>query len=202
MQSYNNDEERQLYDNYINAKYEYISKIRDRKISEICIEYKDYVWDKDHWGYNLLFSKNCNDNNRCKDIKKIYNKLVLLCHPDKCNEEYATTIFKLVHELYINNNLDRMLELYKYYKSHNSFKHYIIENNITKEEQINKWENEIWYIWYYGKDNIKELLKLIFIPHKEYEMRITERLQEIDRLKKENEMLQEKIDALLAIRDG
>uniref|UniRef100_A0A6G6ACZ8 J domain-containing protein n=1 Tax=Borely moumouvirus TaxID=2712067 RepID=A0A6G6ACZ8_9VIRU len=176
-----------LYQNYLKAKYEYLKKFSEKSIPQFISETKNYVWDKDHSLYECIkFSPIQKPN---KNVKKLYKKLSLLCHPDKCTKFWSSEIFQIVNESYLKNDLNKLNELDKYYREHKTFNNYLHGiNRLNLSDQIKKIESEVWYIWTSPEADInyRNILKDIFIPVEEYEKRCVERLL---KLRKENDEL-------------
>ncbi|AVL95106.1 hypothetical protein ma719 [Moumouvirus australiensis] len=188
-----------LYQNYLKAKYEYLKKFSEKSIPQFISETKNYVWDKDHPFYECIKFSPIQEPN--KNVKKLYKKLSLLCHPDKCTESWSNLIFQIVNESYLKNDLDKLNELDKYYEEHKTFDDYLHgSNELNLSDQIKKIESEVWYIWTSPEADIscRNFLKDIFIPAEEYEKRCTERLL---KLRKENNELKIQYDQLSKLMD-
>ncbi|AGF85003.1 superfamily protein [Moumouvirus goulette] len=188
-----------LYQNYIKAKYEYLKKFSEKAIPQFISETKDYVWDKDHHLYNYI--NNIPIHKPDENIKNLYKKLAILFHPDKCNESWSCEIFQLVNESYLKNDFNKLNELDEFYNKHKTFDNYFSDDNsLDLLKQIKKMESEVWYIWTSpdADVNYRNILKGIFVPVKEYEIRCQERynilIEENIKLKKQNDELYELLD--------
>ncbi|BCS83497.1 DnaJ super family protein [Cotonvirus japonicus] len=189
------DESIKLYNEYINAKYNYINHLKNQLTHQFILETKDLVWDETHWAIGtFLKSKNPSDyknsNSDNTELKTLYKKLSMICHPDKCSESWATKIFVLVNELYTNSNIAKLKELLNIYENQGSFAAYIDSEDILidKETQIKCWESQLWYVWLspVADTNLRNLLKDILITPEEYNKR----------LKIQNDKLEQEINDL------
>ncbi len=165
-------EELNLHSKLVEAEYEYMNYLRDKKLPEFTKETQNYVWDKTHWYYKYIFPEkndNCdlndccdsndccgsNQNNDAKLQKKLYKKLTLICHPDKCEKSWAIDVFKLINEANQCNDLDLLKKLNNHWDTYKNFENYQI---IEKEIFIKKCKLELWYLWSHpGYSCLKEM---------------------------------------------
>jgi hypothetical protein len=163
------------YQNYVDSEYNYLKHIRNKKITQFQEETQNYIWNKEHFYYKYMFetSNICIDINKetgeiiydkPKKIIELYHKFSLICHPDKCKEEWGKNIFILIKKAYDENNIELLEKINLYYEENKTLENYKTDNfkeEINKEEQINKWKSELWYHWYYVNNS---MVKNIFIP--------------------------------------
>jgi hypothetical protein len=172
-----------LFDDYLKNRFNY---------EMTYYEYIDAIQQN-----SLLFSKRENVNSddkddKDKDIKKIYNKLAILCHPDRCNEEWGNHIFLILNDAYNNKNLIILQNLERYWDENKTFENYDIFKNYNKadkveadeagetkkdkdididiektQKEIEYMKSEMWYLWYYSDNTV---LKNIFIPKEEFDL--------------------------------
>lgn len=193
----------ELYQKFINAKYDYISYIRQKQLPKFLEEVKDYVWYKDHWAYGVWHPDSpagiIDDELDCKagsdnansDLKQLYYKLSKITHPDKCVELWAQQIFVIINEAYNKNNYEKLKEISDHWDKHNTFEFYL--DDISKVEVIKSWTSECWYDWFNNPDS---LLKQVLISPQEYEKHLQ---KECDRLKEENKRLKKIHDDLIKL---
>jgi len=146
--------EKLLFDNMINAQYEYLTYIRPIKCNEISLKIKDKAINPFHWKakyMDILCDNNSDEKNNSddkKDIKKQYKKLLLTFHPDKNpdQKELAEEYFKKLTSLIETNEVE-ILDLLEI--SDNPWK--IMENimdtngNYYRLLKINKFMSERWF---------------------------------------------------------
>jgi hypothetical protein len=93
-----------LYNDYVTALNKWINYIKPKVIKN----YNDLLdkHNKKHYKYEYYAQKykdnNNIDNNERNDIKKIYNKLSIIFHPDKFAK--SNDLFILIKKFYDNNN--------------------------------------------------------------------------------------------------
>lgn len=175
-----------LHQQYIDAKHAYLSYLRHVSIPKISEETANYVWDTQHWGYRYMFPKlgdirDVQDKEKeppSQQCKELYRKLVLLVHPDKCQHPISADIFKEITEAYNCNDVSTLQHFDIFYQQHGSFETYTKDTNvkISKEEEINIWEKQLWFQWLQPDS----LVKKVFISPEELSLREKERLLDCD----------------------
>lgn len=184
----------ELQSKLIDAKYNYMKYLREKQMPKFNEQTRDYVWDENHWYYKYIFptkqninsneddsinymqNENNDNDDKTNDVlqKKLYIKLSLLCHPDKCNEKWSNDIFRIINDANKKNNVTVLQNIMNYYKKNNSLEGYCDEY-IDKESIIIKWQNELWFRWFNGS-----MIKDVLITQDEF----------ISRVKKLNEALE------------
>jgi hypothetical protein len=184
-----------LYNKKIDAEHDYINYLRENKLETFKSDTKDYVWDKYHWYYKYIFPEEDSDifniyesDKKQTDVASNYfKKLSVICHPDKCAENWAHQIFIKATNAYKNNDIKSLESMYLHWELYKSFNNYNSSIN-DKTEDIKKWKSELWYLWYYGEDIYKD----VFIPPKIMSERQNKLIQENEKMKDKLEQLQDK----------
>nr|WBF70469.1 hypothetical protein [Megavirus caiporensis] len=189
---------------YISAKYKYIKLFMSQAIPKFINDTSDYVWDTEHDFYKYIKKPNDNISLYDSNTKKLYKKLVLLSHPDKCDNKWSEEIFIQINEAYINNNYQRLVEINQHIENNTITE--LLSSNIDSidkmEKEINTWQSQPWYIWTSpdADANAKYILGQILITKTELEHRKqikqTELENENNYLKNENNYLNSLIDQL------
>jgi hypothetical protein len=210
------------YQNFISSEYNYLEYLRNKKIPQFQEETKNYVYDKEHPYYKYMFGENININinidsdtgeahyeelsesNKSQKITELFRKLSLICHPDKCQDEWGKNMFIFIKKAYDENKIDILEKIMFYFEENKTLDGY--QNNsevtnenkiITKEEQINIWKSEAWYNWYYVKNSI---IKMVLVSENTLIMRNIKRKQKLEeenlKLREENAKMQEMLKTL------
>ena len=165
----------------VDATHEYMCHIKKEWMPKMARETAGYVFNQHSIYYNLIFGK-------CKpqtdNHKKLYNQLVLITHPDKCNSPDAGRLFNLVSGYYTTNNTNGLQKMLDWWDTNGSFEGFeqfisnsasvleseeIDEDTLSVEDKknlINKWQSELWYVWYSA--SYSTILKDIYMPYEEY----------------------------------
>jgi len=157
--------EQKLYDAKIKAEYEYVKYLESKKKAQFHEETKDHVYNTEHWYYKMIISKQLANNNQTEiasvtkadvdnDCKALYKKLSIICHPDKCHEEWATKMSSIINKAYEENDKIKLDELNTYFETHSTFADYDV---IDYVKEINSMKSQYWYQWYYDNHIIKDL---------------------------------------------
>lgn len=191
----NDPYEKELYDNMIDAEFKYYEYLQGKLAPQFLKETQGYVMDTSHWGYKHFKTGNTNDEDikflsktdRDK-LKSLYRQLSIICHPDKCKEDWAEETFKFLNKKFHNNDLISLQELNTHWVDHSTFKNFqfIIERNKSKVEIIDEWKRQIWFQWFIPNSLIRE----VFIPKEKYIEKIKKECKDLE---KENEDLRHKI---------
>lgn len=186
--------EHTLYNEMIDATYKYYEYIKPIWTEKFLNETREYVWDIDHPLYNSCILKQHDESKCTEDVKRLYKKLALKYHPDKCNNPL---IFPQIHELYIQGHIKKLQQIEQCNTIDNVL--YLIDSfnrelykELSKEQQIEKWKMQIWYQW----NNPESIFKLIFITKDELCRRVQQRQYEIQVLQQEIQELKFKISNL------
>lgn len=179
-----------LYADMINTAYKYYEYIKPIWTQQFLNETRDYVWDLDHPWYNLYISTADNESIQTDNIKKLYKKLALKYHPDKCHNPL---IFPRIHQLYMQGDIQKLEHIDQCNHPDEVIK-YIDHMNgeLTKEQQIEKWKMEIWYQW----KNPNSIFRLLFITKDELSRRMEERHYKIQLLQQDIQDKQREIQEL------
>ena len=168
--------EHNLYAKMIDSEYEYFEYLRKIKLKSFDEETKEYVWDKQHTYYKYMFpdgtigvteNKNDYECSKKSENNQLYKKLSLICHPDKCPENWSLKMFVIVNDANINNDTKLLEEIQSYWEKYKSFDKYDNKTS-NKKKQIDKWKLEFWYLWSLNDPILKE----IFVNPIEYEKRL------------------------------
>lgn len=192
-------EELKLESELINAKYQYLKYLRQKRIPKFEAETKNYVWDDTHWCYKYFFPEqkivdnelDCKielSQNECTSAqKKLYSKLCLICHPYNCDKSWANVMIQIINEANKKNDLHALQKIYCYYEKHKSFDAFN-ESDSNKEASIKQWESELWYLW--SRDpSIKE----VFVPKEKYRANLEKQSKQ---LREENAILEKQVEQL------
>nr|URM61989.1 DnaJ domain [Mimivirus sp.] len=189
---------------YISAKHKYIKLFMSQAIPKFINDTSDYVWDTEHDFYKYIKKPDDNISSCDSNTKKLYKKLILLAHPDKCDKNWSEEIFILINEAYVNNNYQKLQEIYQ--RIENNTIEELLSSNISSidkmEHEINAWQSQPWYIWTSpdADANAKYILGQILITKTELQQRKqikqTELENENNYLKNENNYLANLIDQL------
>lgn len=188
--------ETELYNNLINAEYEYMKFLYNKMFPKFVEETQDHVFDETHWAYKCFFPDKDEDKNKNEDdnnvkLKMLYKKLVLAVHPDKCKESWSQELFIIINTAFENKDIKLLTKINEYYENNNLAD--FVKTEITfidKKEQILKWKISCWYLWFYvPSSSIKDIL----IPKNKYSERL---LDMNEKLKKENEELKSFLERL------
>jgi hypothetical protein len=182
----------------MNSEYKYLRYMRNKKINQLAKDTHNYKWDETHFMYKYIFCNRTNDNevndnevndnevndnevndnevndNIIKDdindscISKLYKKLALICHPDKCLEKWGDMIFIMINNAYKNKNIQCLETLNSHWEKYMSFDNY---NNFDVKKELEKLKSEMWYKWYY-EDNY--ICKEMLIPEDKYNEKLRE----------------------------
>lgn len=177
----NNDDEIDLRERMINSTFKYYQSIRISWYKKFINETKHLILDDTNWFYKYITIPS--NHTHSDDIRKLFHKLSILFHPDKCNEIWASNIFHLIKSYYENNDIESLLKVQKFHEEYmigkiwnldfianindKSESNESMESNINnqyedlnldeKELQIEKWKCEVWYQYLIGNKNIKEM---------------------------------------------
>jgi hypothetical protein len=193
--------ELELESQLINAQYQYLKYLRQKHIPKFMAETIDFVWDDTHWYYKYLFPTKKSDIESSNDKsfdnksinpaqKKLYKKLCLICHPDKCDKSWASDMILIITTANQKNDLHTLQKIYDYYKINQSFDlFYESDFDFNKKQLIKQWQSEYWYLWL-----TDPIIKEIFISQSKYETNLKKQNEQLQKehseLQKENEQLQ------------
>lgn len=117
------------------AKYNQILTLVDEyyKLIQPELEQKFYEQTKDLQYYDpylkikeTYISNKKDENEKVdNDTKVLYRFLAKICHPDKCSEPWAKSIFELINNLYHENNYYGLEELHQYWLHHGTFDQFL-----------------------------------------------------------------------------
>lgn len=197
MKFFENDKvEKELYNNAVDAEFKYFDYIKNKLIEEFILETRDYVMDETHWAYKYFIEdQNLNNSDDISEteiekIKIIYKRLSLICHPDKCDEEWSEDIFKMLQKAYDEKNIKLLIEMDEYWTNNLTFTDFSKLKQIkTNEELVSEWKNTNWFQWH----NPTSLIRQVLIPKEIFNKKLQE---EHDRLLKENQRLKKEVKLL------
>ena len=197
--------ETMLHDIKIISEYNYLAYLRQKKRPQFAEETKNYVWKKTDFYYKLFFpDKKDLENSHVGDIgstndvsdvsddmKNLYKKLVLICHPDKCQHDWAQKVFVMAGDAYKKNDSKTLEKLVSYWEEFKTFDNYL-DMSIDKETEIKRWKSELWYQWYYD-ESMGKMLRRIFCDPKKI---LAGELKELEDLKKTKNELEKELNKL------
>lgn len=159
--------EKELYQIFINAEYNYLKFLREKEYCKFIDETKNYILDDTHWAYKIWHqekedNKIINDSD-LNEIKELYYNLSKIVHPDKCTEFWGNDMFIIISDAYNNNDSEKLIEISNYWKKNNTFDFYIDYN--FKVTQITTFKHEAWYDWFH---NPNSSLRQVLIPMDKY----------------------------------
>lgn len=123
---------------------------------------KDLIIDTTHWLYNILYSVKSNplekDNPPPKDNpknKKMFKKLSLIIHPDKCKKKWAIKMWHTLTNAYESDDFLFIQEIDVYWETHHNFTNF--QSSYDNTKTIKKLKASSWYQWHFNEFGFREM---------------------------------------------
>lgn len=204
---------RRLYADMVTAEFNYLRHIRQIELVNFERDTRGFVVDTDHQCYRWFFPGQKEVGSlpvemvATAHIKKLdevtkgyYRKLILLVHPDKCQDTSASDLFLQLQAAHDAGDSAAITNMFNYWTTHKTLQGYEL---MTLNQQIMQWKNEVWYQFRYGsmKNQWQEVFlspeKLLQAQHQRREKQVEEKVRLQERIRYETEQ-QAKLMARLA----
>lgn len=197
------EKEKILYENFINAQYEYFKYIEPIRIKEIHERNKGKVINPYHWRSQLMEKVNKDKEEvSCKKDTSNYKKILLTIHPDKNLDrvEEATKGFQFVQTLIDDDKIDDLANIMNAQDVWVTLKEMTEENSMyMKKKYCDKIRDTAWFTWTIKDDEIyvteEELKELIIAENIKLE-------KENERLRLYNKEMEEHKEFMRKIREA
>lgn len=178
-----------LKETMINATYDYLLHIRTPWMMRMIKETVGLIVDDTHFLYQFAIQTHNISNEEKLELGVLYRKLALGFHPDKCKEIWSQDVFTLINKFHVEGNLPGLIqfeEILNDFQLTNNWDHIRIQSMLTiqnsdsdstipsnptiiqKEELINLWKTQNWYLWCIGDEGVRSLFVTpeVYCEHK------------------------------------